>query len=135
MAMQWELSEAATTRAGFWSRLGAAAIDGLIFLCVLRILVIEIGTGGEWIALAATIAYYVGCEGHDGQTLGKRALRIRVADIDTGAPIGYLRALVRYLASLVSALAIYLGYLWMLWDPERQTWHDKLSRSVVVPAW
>jgi uncharacterized RDD family membrane protein YckC len=27
-----------------------------------------------------------------------------------------------------------LGYLWMLWDKERQTWHDKFANSVVVPV-
>ncbi|MFM8387932.1 MAG: RDD family protein, partial [Actinomycetota bacterium] len=24
-----------------------------------------------------------------------------------------------------------LGYLWMLWDSEKQTWHDKMVSSVV----
>ncbi|MBV9001651.1 MAG: RDD family protein, partial [Solirubrobacterales bacterium] len=37
------------------------------------------------------------------------------------------------LGSILSALAIYIGYLWMLWDGERQTWHDKFVHSVVVP--
>ena len=48
--------------------------------------------------------------------------------------IGYQRAAVRYLASIVSAICLFIGYLWMLWDKEKQTWHDKLSNSVVVPA-
>jgi uncharacterized RDD family membrane protein YckC len=25
-----------------------------------------------------------------------------------------------------------MGYMWMLWDPERQTWHDKMAGSIVV---
>ncbi len=130
--MQFELSRSAG-RAGFWSRFAAALIDGLIILCVLRILVIELGSTGDWITLGLTIAYYVACEGSTGQTLGKRALRIRVVDIESGEPIGYRRALTRYLASVVSALAVYVGYLWMLWDPEQQTWHDKFTAAVVVP--
>ena len=32
------------------------------------------------------------------------------------------------------AIVICLGYLWMLWDPEKQTWHDKMAGSVVVPV-
>jgi uncharacterized RDD family membrane protein YckC len=28
---------------------------------------------------------------------------------------------------------LYLGYFWMLWDREAQTWHDKLASTVVVP--
>jgi uncharacterized RDD family membrane protein YckC len=27
-----------------------------------------------------------------------------------------------------------LGYLWMLWDSEKQTWHDKAANAVVVPS-
>jgi uncharacterized RDD family membrane protein YckC len=27
-----------------------------------------------------------------------------------------------------------LGYSWMLWDSEKQTWHDKAANSVVVPS-
>jgi uncharacterized RDD family membrane protein YckC len=36
--------------------------------------------------------------------------------------------------SIVSAIVFLLGYLWMLWDPEKQTWHDKAAGSVVVPT-
>jgi uncharacterized RDD family membrane protein YckC len=46
----------------------------------------------------------------------------------------YQRGLVRELGRILSAIPFYLGYLWMLWDPEKQTWHDKLVRSVVVPV-
>ncbi len=38
----------------------------------------------------------------------------------------------RFGAALIDGLL--LGYLWMLWDPEKQTWHDKLATTVVVPA-
>jgi uncharacterized RDD family membrane protein YckC len=36
--------------------------------------------------------------------------------------------------SLVSAIALLIGYLWMLWDSEKQTWQDKVARTYVVPA-
>jgi uncharacterized RDD family membrane protein YckC len=38
------------------------------------------------------------------------------------------------LGSLVSGWVFYLGYLWMLWDSEKQTWHDKMVSSVVIRA-
>jgi uncharacterized RDD family membrane protein YckC len=31
-------------------------------------------------------------------------------------------------------MIFYLGYLWMLWDPQQQTWHDKLVGTTVVPV-
>jgi uncharacterized RDD family membrane protein YckC len=50
----------------------------------------------------------------------------------TVGPIGYPRAALRWLVSIPSALVIFVGYLWMLWDGEKQTWHDKAAGSVVV---
>jgi uncharacterized RDD family membrane protein YckC len=69
-----------------------------------------------------------------GQTLGKRAMKIRVASLEGGYPIGYQRALIRAAARTLSYIPFCLGYFWMLWSPERQTWHDMLSQAVVVPA-
>jgi hypothetical protein len=48
-----------------------------------------------------------------------------------GGPIGYSRVAIRWLVSIVSAAVTLLGYFWMLWDPEKQTWHDKAAGSIV----
>ncbi|GGG18163.1 RDD family protein [Caldovatus sediminis] len=65
-------------------------------------------------------------------TPGKRVLGLRIVDAGTGghAALGHLA--LRYVGYLLSALPLGLGYLWMLWDPRRQTWHDKLGRTLVV---
>ena len=63
-----------------------------------------------------------------------RVLGIRAIDAVTGARIDYGKAFIRYLVSLVSALAFLLGYFWMLWDREKQTWHDKVAGTFVVPV-
>ncbi|MEY4173609.1 MAG: hypothetical protein RI900_774, partial [Actinomycetota bacterium] len=34
----------------------------------------------------------------------------------------------------ISTALFYLGYLWMLWDGEKQTWHDKVVGSIVIDA-
>jgi uncharacterized RDD family membrane protein YckC len=67
-----------------------------------------------------------------GQTWGRKAMHIRVVDQHTGAPIGMGRSVGRYFAHILSSFVCYLGYLWMLWDKDRQTWHDKLVQSVVI---
>ena len=61
-------------------------------------------------------------------------LGIRVVDVRDriGEPIGYGRAALRWLVSIVSALVFLLGYLWMLWDSKKQTWHDKAAGSVPI---
>ncbi|MBV9416781.1 MAG: RDD family protein [Solirubrobacterales bacterium] len=121
-------------RTGFWRRCAAVFLDGIAIASVTTILFAVSKTGSYFLSLLIALAYYTCLEGgRRGQTLGKRVLRIRVVDINTGESIGYNRAAVRYLGSILSALAIYIGYLWMLWDAERQTWHDKFVHSVVVP--
>ena len=121
-------------RTGFWRRFAAVFLDGVVIASVTTILFAISKTGSYLLSLLIALAYYTCLEGgRRGQTLGKRVLGIRVVDINTGESIGYNRAAVRYVSSILSALAIYIGYLWMLWDAEKQTWHDKFVHSVVVP--
>ena len=130
-------------RAGFWARLGAFIID-LIVVGILGFVLIIAGvvadSGGliaigylVWLALF--VAYEIYFHGSaSGQTLGKRAVGIRVVDFATGGPIGYGRATLRMVGRIISGTFCYLGYLWMLWDKEKQTWHDKMANDVVVPT-
>ncbi len=71
-----------------------------------------------------------------GQTVGKMALGIAVRDARTGGPVGFGRALGRYLIAVVFRVALYIPYvldsLAPLWDARRQAWHDKVAHSVVV---
>ena len=122
-------------RAGFWVRLAAAVIDGLLLTIITIILSLILHGGGDALAILAAIAYYVYFEGGPrGAGPGKRAMNIRVCDIQTGGPIGYPRAFIRYIAAILSAIPIFLGYFWMLWDDQKQCWHDKLAQDIVVPA-
>jgi uncharacterized RDD family membrane protein YckC len=124
-----------SARAGFWRRLAASFIDGILLNIVSWILLAILGTApGYGIGLLVTIGYFTYFHGSTGQTPGDAALSIRVVDKDSGSPIGYGRAFVRWLVSIVSGLILLLGYLWMLWDSEKQTWHDKAANSVVVPT-
>jgi uncharacterized RDD family membrane protein YckC len=137
--------------AGFWIRFLASFVDGLIVGLPLAILFAATNGGlfvtagtigpGEQLAqylarLAITVAYYALQEGGpSGQTLGKRLCNIRVVDAETGQPgVGPGRAAGRNLMSIVSSWALGIGYLWMLWDPKKQTWHDKVARTIVVKA-
>jgi uncharacterized RDD family membrane protein YckC len=128
---------AAGQRASFGRRLGAALIDGILLAIVNGVLTVAVGRNvATGVALAIGLAYYGYLEGSpSGQTLGKRALGIRVYDFGGGTGgIGFGRALIRYLGRILSTIPCLLGYLWMLWDKEKQTWHDKLANTVVVPA-
>jgi len=78
--------------------------------------------------------YFGRLEGRRGGTPGKRIAKLKVVDATTGAPIGMGRAIGRWIMRFASAIPLWLGYLWMLWDDDNQTWHDKVVRSRVVRA-
>ncbi len=139
--------------AGWGTRLLASLVDGLIvgaiyFVLMIPVLIMGIATaaGGSskpaamlglqllfqgigWMAAAAYYVYFTA----KGQTLGKKALKIRVVRVENGEAPGYLKAFLReVVGKMVSAMVFGLGYLWMLWDPKKQTWHDKIAGTVVV---
>ncbi len=122
-------------RAGFWRRFAALLIDGLLVGIITGILYAVFKGAGYALGILIGIAYYTYFEGGPaGAGFGKRALGIRVIDFNGGGPIGYGRGFIRYIGRIVSAIVFYLGYLWMLWDKEKQCWHDKFASCVVVPA-
>ncbi len=68
-----------------------------------------------------------------GQTLGKYLLNERVVDKRSGGNPGFVRMLIREtLGKFVSGLFLSLGFFWAIWDPDSQTWHDKIAGTVVV---
>jgi uncharacterized RDD family membrane protein YckC len=85
------------------------------------------------VAVAITVVVYVRALGSSGQTWGRKMAGVKVVSKETGAPIGTGRALGRTLFSrFISQQVCLLGNLWMLWDKDKQTWHDKIVGSVVV---
>lgn len=84
--------------------------------------------------LFIVIFYFGHLEGRRGGTPGKRIAKLKVVDATTGAPIGMGRAIGRWIMRFASAIPLWLGYFWMLWDDDSQTWHDKVVRSRVVRA-
>jgi uncharacterized RDD family membrane protein YckC len=123
-----------SARAGFWRRFAAAFIDGVLLGIVSWILQAVLDNTGAVLTLLVGIGYYTYFHGSTGQTPGDAALSIRIVDKDGGGSIGYGRAFVRWLVSIISGAVLLLGYLWMLWDSEKQTWHDKAANAVVVPT-
>ena len=115
-----------------WIILGLA--NGLILTLFLDYDYDETGPSNV-ISLVVGLAYFTYFEGTArGQTPGKMALGIRVVDFNTGTSIGHGRAALRYVGRILSTIPCLLGYFWMLWDREKQTWHDKICTCVVVPT-
>lgn len=68
---------------------------------------------------------------HGGQTLGMRAWRVKLLNAD-GSTVDWRHAIIRVAAAHISLLALGLGYLWMLGDREKLTWHDRWSNTRLV---
>lgn len=69
--------------------------------------------------------------GRTGQSVGRRVMGLWLVGRDTNRPIGPMNAFVRDLVHLADGM-FWVGYLWPIWDAERQTFADKLTHTVVV---
>jgi len=77
------------------------------------------------------LGYHIGFWTWKGTTVGGIICQLRVVRVD-GAPLRFADALVRGLSSIFSLAVLGLGGLWILKDPERQAWHDKIAGTYVV---
>ena len=69
-----------------------------------------------------------------GGSIGKIVMKIRVIEIRTLHNPSVISSLNRGIFRVVSEMFFYLGFLWGMLNPERQTWHDKTARTLVVNA-
>lgn len=132
--------------ATFGSRLGARMLDALVMLLILPLGAaaaagVAAAMGVDDVApiviaavlvdlpLGVTAYYLVGAS--RGQTLGKQNIGLRLCRMD-GRPLGFWLAVGRELASIISTMALMIGWLAPLWTPKRQTWHDSMTNTVVV---
>lgn len=84
-----------------------------------------------FVLLAAAYVTYV--HGTYGQTLGQRLLHMRVLTTH-GEELTYLTAFFRFVAACFAVGLLGMGVVWIGLDPNKQGWHDKLARTVVVKA-
>jgi len=152
--------------AGFWIRVAATFIDGLVliplsipfFIAVWNRVSVEIdrsvatgrpidvthsmGRYAGWAFAVAivTYAYQALMVRSFGGTLGKLAVGIRVRTVE-GNVVGWREALLRPILQLIVSIGSFvpgaglitlLDDLWMLWDRQKQTLHDKVAGTIVV---
>ena len=132
MASQPAVS-AETVSADFFVRLVAALIDGVILVIPQLIIRMVLGpVVGTLAGFAIGVGYSYYFWTTSGQTPGKMAMSLKVVSADTGGLLEPSAALLRYVGYLVSSIPLGLGYLWVLWDPKHDAWHDKIARTKVI---
>lgn len=115
-------------------RFAALIIDSILLGIITGVLfgaAREPGFGAGFIVGAAYNWYFL--TRHHGQTPGKMAMKIRVIRT-TGEPLSDTDTIIRYLGTYINSFVFGLGWLWALWDENRQGWHDKLASTYVVKA-
>lgn len=131
--------------AGFWRRVGAYLLDALL-LGVLSFVLLLMAYGttymedpnAYWGPMQALISYGLPPAlvllfwTQKSRTPGKMAVAATIVDAQTGAKPSTKQFVIRYVAYIVSALPLCLGFLWIVFDSRKQGWHDKLAGTVVV---
>jgi uncharacterized RDD family membrane protein YckC len=136
---------------GFWPRLGAYLIDGLvlqgIFSAIWGLTPVNIPKMSNGLpdleAMVAQLgpqlvgrfliqmAYSVFMNGQFGATLGKLAIGARIVNLD-GSRIGFGKAFVRFLGTLLSQLTLFIGYLMVAVREDKRALHDLIAKTRVV---
>jgi uncharacterized RDD family membrane protein YckC len=114
---------ASLPRAGFWIRACATLLDA--------ILVFWLASLFGPLVMALWVAYHVAMWMWKGTTVGGIVLGLKVVRLD-GRPVDFATALIRSLSSFFSAVVLGLGFFWVGWDPERQSWHDRIAGTTIV---
>jgi uncharacterized RDD family membrane protein YckC len=121
--------------AGWWQRVGASLVDGILLLVAFFVLARLIGGIGILLSIILDAVYITMMLARDGQTLGNKAVRTRVVDSRTGGPLTTGKALGRWASQAVLGFISLIGLLdvlWPLWDRQNQTLHDKMASTVVL---
>ena len=131
--------------AGFWIRLVAAIIDSILF-GVIMIPIILLFAPDDYYSMMNARSYssfdvimqvffaaiYIACWIKFAGTPGKRLLNLKILDAETGKNIDAVQGVLRYVGYFVSTIVIFLGFIWIVFDPKKQGWHDKMAKTVVV---
>jgi uncharacterized RDD family membrane protein YckC len=151
----------ASAYGGFWKRVGAYLIDGLILLIPMILVGYALGMGEAEARMSASLAagtnpilalgqfqddifnirmvwlamswvYFACFEASAWQaTPGKRALGMIVTDT-SGRRIGFGRATARFFSKLVSGFILMIGYLMVAFTARKQGLHDMIASTLVV---
>ena len=115
-------------RASFRDRLLAFVLDVILVLIAQELFDLTRRDSAIFLLL---LAYHIGFWTWKGTTVGGIICQLRLVRVD-GASVRFVDALVRGLSSIFSLAVLGLGCLWILRDPERQAWHDKIAGTYVV---
>jgi uncharacterized RDD family membrane protein YckC len=131
--------------AGFWLRLAAYIIDGIVLYLPNYLLLklfnvgnlFDINAGFEPLSMVVSFAVYLYfpiMESSKWQaTLGKRLVDIKVTDLQ-GDRISFVKALVKYIGTYISFITLCIGFMMAGFTEKKQALHDMIAGTLVVKS-
>ena len=133
---------------GFWIRVVAYVIDAILLAIIGAIILAVMGAnisdpnavqssgyqGAQLLNVIISFAYFAGLWTIMGASLGQRLLGMRIVDANTGMPVGFGKAALRWLGLVISFLVCFIGVIWVAFDARKQGWMDKIAGTVVIRA-
>jgi uncharacterized RDD family membrane protein YckC len=119
---------AAMPRAGFWIRMAALLLDVLLVGFLMSLLHPFGNFHILMLAIYGAVMWKL-----RGTTVGGIVFDLHVVRLD-GRPVDWETAIVRALGCFLSLFVVFLGFIWIAFDANRQAWHDKIAGTVVVRA-
>ncbi|MSQ29463.1 MAG: RDD family protein [Dehalococcoidia bacterium] len=119
-------------------RLAGLFIDLVLRTILLQLLRSALGVTSNEITIVAILAAQVWAIGWGtvfftcGWTPGSLVVGVRIVRLVDGSMPGLRWGFVRAAGAVISDAVVLLGYLWALWDPRHQTWHDRFAGTVVI---
>jgi uncharacterized RDD family membrane protein YckC len=120
------IAATAAPRAGFWIRMGALLID-----IVLVGVIVSVLDSPDSVYVVALAAYGAVMWKIKGTTIGGIVCGLKIVRRD-GTALNWDTAIVRALGCFLSMVVAGLGFLWIVFDDDRQAWHDKIAGTLVV---
>ena len=138
-------TEKSVQYAGFWIRTAATVVDNILLMLIISLpLTLIYGVQAYWLSESLLLGFWdaVGWIMPVVLTIlfwlrflatpGKMLFRLQIVDAETLSGLSLKQSIIRYLSYLLSALVMFIGFLWVAFDPRKQGWHDKLAGSVVI---
>ncbi|HYP17976.1 MAG TPA: RDD family protein, partial [Opitutus sp.] len=114
-------------RAGFWIRLAASALDIIIVALVANLIPHQLRPN----LLLMFAVYCALLWGLKGTTVGGIICGLKLVRLDE-RPLDWPTAIVRVLGGFLSLVAAGIGFIWVAFDDQKQSWHDKIAGTTIV---
>jgi uncharacterized RDD family membrane protein YckC len=125
---------------GFWLRLVAFIIDCIVIVIASKILfgdrIVTMSGGSvsaqfDGIFILIPLLYVILFWKFFGATPGKMILKMQIVSEDN-KELSWKNVLMRAFGYFISAIVILIGFFWIGFDKNKQGWHDKIAKTLVI---